>query len=60
MKMEKGPSELTMDGDIRVTPEPDSGLAQELLRTPEASITGSCEGLQEGGPVDMHTSHTAI
>ncbi|XP_008822696.1 transcriptional repressor p66-alpha isoform X2 [Nannospalax galili] len=58
MKMERGPLELTMDGDTRVTPEPGAGPAQGLLRTAEASVTGSGEGLVGDGPVDMRTSHS--
>ncbi|XP_021025462.1 transcriptional repressor p66-alpha isoform X5 [Mus caroli] len=58
MKMEKGPSELTVDGDSRVMPEPSAGSAQGLLRTTEAMGTGSGEGLLGDGPVDMRTSHS--
>lgn len=57
MKMERGPSELTVDGDSRVMPEPSAGSAQVLLRTTEAMGTGSGEGLLGDGPVDMRTSH---
>ncbi|NP_001273379.1 transcriptional repressor p66 alpha isoform d [Mus musculus] len=58
MKMEKGSSELTVDGDSRVMPEPSAGSAQGLLRTTEAMGTGSGEGLLGDGPVDMRTSHS--
>lgn len=54
MKMERGPSELTVDGDTRMMPELGAGPAQGLLRTTEA--TG--EGLVGDGPVDMRTSHS--
>lgn len=57
MKMERGPSELTMDGDTRVMPELGAGPAQGLLRTTEAMATVSGEGLVGDGPVDMRTSH---
>lgn len=58
MKMERGPSELPVDGDSRVMPEPSAGPAQGLLRTTEAMGTGSGEGLLGDGPVDMRTSHS--
>ncbi|XP_028641917.1 transcriptional repressor p66-alpha isoform X1 [Grammomys surdaster] len=58
MKMERGPSELTVDGDSRVMPEPSAGSAQGLLRTTETMGTGSGEGLLGDGPVDMRTSHS--
>lgn len=57
MKMERGPSELTVDGDSRLMPEPRAGSAQGLPRTTEAMGTGSDEGLLGDGPVDMRTSH---
>lgn len=55
MKMERGPSELTVDGDTRMMPELGAGPAQGLLRTTEATATA--EGLVGEGPVDMRTSH---
>ncbi|XP_032774418.1 transcriptional repressor p66-alpha isoform X6 [Rattus rattus] len=58
MKMERGPSELPVDGDSRVMPEPSAGPAHGLLRTTEAMGTGSGEGLLGDGPVDMRTSHS--
>ncbi|XP_052608661.1 transcriptional repressor p66-alpha isoform X3 [Peromyscus californicus insignis] len=58
MKMERGPSELTVDGDTRVMPELGAGPAQGLLRTTEAMATGSGEGMVGDGPVDMRTSHS--
>ncbi|XP_035307495.1 transcriptional repressor p66-alpha isoform X7 [Cricetulus griseus] len=60
MKMERGPSELTVDGDTRVMPEPCTGPAHGLLRTTETTATGSGEGLLGDGPVDMRTSHSDI
>ncbi|XP_055474768.1 transcriptional repressor p66-alpha isoform X1 [Psammomys obesus] len=54
MKMERGPSELTVDRDTRMMPELGAGPTQGLLRTTEA--TG--EGLVGDGPVDMRTSHS--
>ncbi|XP_006995545.3 transcriptional repressor p66-alpha isoform X3 [Peromyscus maniculatus bairdii] len=60
MKMERGPSELTMDGDTRVMPELGAGPAQGLLRTTEAMATVSGEGMVGDGPVDMRTSHSDI
>lgn len=57
MKMERAPSELTVDGDTRVMPEPGVGPTQGLLRTTETTATGSGEGLVGDGPVDMRTSH---
>lgn len=60
MKMERAPSELTVDGDTRVMPEPGVGPAQGLLRTTETTATGSGEGLVEDGPLDMRTSHSDI
>ncbi|XP_051025958.1 transcriptional repressor p66-alpha isoform X2 [Acomys russatus] len=58
MKMERGPSELTVDGGTRVMPELGAGPAQGLLRTTEAMATVSGEGLAGDGPVDMRTSHS--
>ncbi|KAM7328389.1 transcriptional repressor p66-alpha isoform X1 [Alexandromys fortis] len=60
MKMERAPSELTVDGDTRVMPESGVGPAQGLLRTTETTATGSGEGLVGDGPVDMRTSHSDI
>ncbi|CAO2612638.1 Transcriptional repressor p66 alpha [Lemmus lemmus] len=60
MKMEKAASDLTVDGDTRVMPEPGVGPAQGLLRTTETTATGSGEGLVGDGPVDMRTSHSDI
>ncbi|XP_005370576.1 transcriptional repressor p66-alpha isoform X1 [Microtus ochrogaster] len=60
MKMERAPSELTVDGDTTVMPESGVGPAQGLLRTTEITATGSGEGLVGDGPVDMRTSHSDI
>lgn len=61
VKMERGlsASDLSPEGDARVTPEPGAGPAQGLLRAAEAptAAVGRGDGLLGDGPVDMRTSH---
>ncbi|XP_013002996.2 transcriptional repressor p66-alpha isoform X2 [Cavia porcellus] len=62
VKMERGlsASDLSPEGDARVTPEPGAGPAQGLLRAAEAptAAVGRGDGLLGDGPVDMRTSHS--
>ncbi|XP_048198621.1 transcriptional repressor p66-alpha isoform X2 [Perognathus longimembris pacificus] len=60
IKMERGlsASEVNMDGDSRVTPEPGASPAPGLMRAAEDTAVGRGEGLVGDGPVDMRTSHS--
>nr|KAF6480121.1 GATA zinc finger domain containing 2A [Molossus molossus] len=59
IKMERGSlaSDLNIDGDKRVTPEP-GGPTQGLLSGAEVTTMGRGEEQAGDGPVDMRTSHS--
>lgn len=57
IKMEEALSDLSPDGEARMTPEAGAGPAQGPLRVAEVNVVGRGDGPAGDGPVDMRTSH---
>lgn len=60
IKMEEALSDLSPDGEARMTPEAGAGPAQGPLRVAEVNVVGRGDGPAGDGPVDMRTSHSDV